>query len=42
MYMYVFILPTNSKQTLLYGVPLSFGEAAAFRQAINRMKQGVN
>lgn len=42
MCMYVFILPTNSKQTFLYGVPLSFGEAAAFGQAINRMKQRVN
>lgn len=36
------VLPTNSQQTLLYGVPLGLGEAAAFGQAINRVQQGVD
>ncbi len=36
------VLPTNSQQTLLYGVPLGFGEAAAFGQAVNRVEQGVD
>lgn len=36
------ILPTNSQQTLLYGIPLGFGEAAAFGQAVNSVQQGVD
>lgn len=36
------ILPTDSQQTLLYGIPLGFGEAAAFGQAVNSVQQGVD
>lgn len=36
------VLPTNSQQTLLYGVPLGLREAAAFGQAVNCVEQGVD
>lgn len=36
------VLPTDCKQALLYSVPLGLGEATAFRQAVNRVQQGVD
>lgn len=36
------VLPTNSQQTLLYGIPLGLGEAAAFGQAVDGVEEGVN
>lgn len=36
------VLPTDCEQALLDGVPLGLREAAAFRQAVNRVQQGVD
>lgn len=36
------VLPTDCKQALLDGVPLGLSEAAAFRQAVDRVQQGVD
>ena len=40
--MSLLLLPTDSQQTLLDGVPLGLGEAAAFGQAVNRVEEGID